>query len=255
MNIKNFTLILLVVLILGGAYYYNSKRQMSSEENEMMENTMMTDEKTEDDAIMMEDNGMVQGMVSTNDMKNMIEQMGMSLDTVKAYTLSEPSTVSYEAQKTFLGKDPITVVGTSDKVSGYGLLDTSSNKVYLSAHADLSVLKSDSSQRDSDIQSLFSPASATIELKDYTLDGFDSQTSMGSKLTLTIPVMVTVNGITKEYPFDVEAVVTEDEFKASGTANAKMSDFGITSPSLLNVFTVADDLVLKFDVLGTKITL
>ncbi len=252
MNIKNLIFILLVILILGGAYYYNSQKQVTSEvaQTETQENVAQETNLTPE-----EGTDMNTEMPVIDDLNNMIAELGMNSATVKSYLISAPSTVSYNAEKTYFGKAPSTIVGVSDKVVGYGLLDTETNLVYLTAVADLSALKSDSAQRDSDIQDLFIPATAIIEVRDYTLEGFDFATGMGQNLSLTVPVSVTINSVTKEVPFTVEAVITEDEFKATGTANVKMSDFGITAPSLLNVFAVADDAVFKFEVLGTKVTL
>jgi polyisoprenoid-binding protein YceI len=60
---------------------------------------------------------------------------------------------------------------------------------------------------------------------------------------------LTIRNITKPVTFDAEAVYTGKELKITGTSKVKMTDYGITPPTLLLV-TVEDTLGLEFDALA-----
>ena len=48
-------------------------------------------------------------------------------------------------------------------------------------------------------------------------------------------------------------MLTDEKFTAEGSTQINMSDFGITPPSALGIFTVEDPTTLKFNVVGNAL--
>ncbi len=165
----------------------------------------------------------------------------------RKYVLSNNSQASYAVTKVFVGKPQADVVGITEDVEGAGWYDTAGKKFYLKAEVGLDTLKSDSEKRDSDILPLFTPATATIVLNgDNATDAISMTEPFETQLTADL----TIGTVTKSVVFDVKGMIDENKFTAEGTTLIKMSEFGITPPSALNIFTVEDDTTLKFTVEG-----
>lgn len=236
MNNKYIIPIVILVLILGGAYFYT---RTSSTSMEKMENESMMEETAEN---------MEKSPKMTNE-EMMEPTMVEAPEGAVMYKL-DSGTASYVAQKRFLQKEDLEVTGTTENVTGEGWLDESNNQVYLLANVGLDTLKTDSGDRDEDVKKMLNPSIATVEMGPLALSGL----TMGEQFTQTIPLKLTINNVTQIVDFDVTGTVTEEGFTAQGTTNVKMSEFGVNPPSLLNVYTVDDEIGLKFDVTGSVVT-
>lgn len=239
---KQYILILGALLVLGGLGFYFVSNNSSDKDDSMMEkaeNTvMMEDESLEDDK-MMDDDKMAE-------IDSMMEDTTMEApEGAVSYMISEGS-ASYVVQKGWVSKPSEEVVGTTSDVSGSGWINPETGALYLNAKVDLSSLKSSSEDRDEDIQKRFDDPTAMLVLE------LDSSTiAMGEPFELETPVMLTVNGVEAEVPFAMSGTVTEEGFTATGTAKAKISDFGMEAPSVLGLYVVDDNFQLTFDVTGT----
>jgi polyisoprenoid-binding protein YceI len=168
----------------------------------------------------------------------------------KMYVLSDTSQASYTVTKVFVGKPQAEVVGVTEEVQGAGWYDDASKKFYLKADIALDKLKSDSEKRDEDIMPLFTPATATIELNGDNMNGAISMTEpFETQLTADL----TIGSVTKPVTFDVKGTLDDSKFTAEGTTEVMMSDFGITPPSALDIFSVEDKTTLKFNVEGLSL--
>ncbi len=164
-------------------------------------------------------------------------------ETALKYVLTSKSNASYTVAKTFFEKPGITVTGVTDGVVGAAWYDEASKRYYLKANIDLTKLRSDSEKRDADIMPLFTPPAASFELIG---DNTDDKLSLTEPFETQIAGNLTVGEVTKEVMFDVKGSLSKTSFAAEGMTKTKMSNFDITAPSLFEVFSVADDIDLKF---------
>lgn len=246
---KQYILILVALLVLGGLgfYFVSNNSEDSDSMMEKTEKTAMLDDEDEmmekdrqDDDAMMEDDKMMGDESAKGDTMMMEAPEG-----AVSYMISDGST-SYVVQKGWVSKPSEEVVGTTTDVSGAGWLDPETGALYLSAKADLSTLKSSSSDRDRDVQKRLDDSTAML-----VLDLDTSTITLGEPFELETPVMLTVNGVQAEVPFAISGTITEEGFTATGTADAKISDFGLEAPSVLDLYVVDDNFQLTFDVTGT----
>lgn len=235
MNKKTVILIILVLIAAPVGYLLlnNKSLENSMESNApVIENSQDTSMETTED---------VDTMIKTEDENAMMKAPEGAL----TYMLTQPSTASYTAQKRFLEKEDAVVVGTTDNLNGEGWFDLANQDMYLNAQIDLGILKSDSEKRDEDVLKMFNTTLATL-----VLNSVEGEIMLDTPFDTTANVTLTVNGVAKEVTFNVTGTVTETGFTATGNGMVNISDFNITPPSMLEVFTVDDGIELTFDVTG-----
>jgi polyisoprenoid-binding protein YceI len=169
--------------------------------------------------------------------------------TAKKYMITK-GTASYTVNKVFVGKPVAIVTGVTEQVEGAGWYDEESKKFYLKANIDLKGLKSDSEKRDEDILPFFKPPVAVFEING---DNSSDTITLSEPFETDLIGKLTVGSTTKELTFAVKGTLTEETFAAQGSTKVNMSEFGIKTPSLLNVYTVEDMTELKFDIEGTRL--
>lgn len=159
--------------------------------------------------------------------------------------------VSYVAMKRFFAKPNEEVVGVGKKVEGLGWFNKDSREGFVSVVIDPSTFKTGEAQRDSEVLKM---------LGDNKTIGFSAQINLspesisGGEFSADISGELTINGITKDVVFTTKGKISDSSLSADGiTQNAKMSDFGITPPSLLNVSTVDDAITFKFKISAKKV--
>lgn len=179
-------------------------------------------------------------------MLNVEDNMAQVSETTTVYTLTDASQASYVAQKEWLNQPTQAVEGVTTNVTGTAMLDMQNGNWGLNAQVDLDTLTSGSGGRDNDVKSYFSPTIATVTVDSAIPEGLE----LGQPFTGTVPVMLTINGVTQEVNFEVTAEVTEQTFSAQGTANINVNDFNVTAPNVLNLYTVNEIVELNFDVFG-----
>ena len=229
---KKVAILVVVVLLAGAGYYfyttqYNQSQDLSMSKDDSM--MMMEDkmEKEDNDAMMMEDK---------------MEKVEMPESALK-YELTQDSVAMYVVQKRFLTKEDAEVVGTTENVTGEGWFDVATQQMYLMADVNLNTLASDSETRDKDVLDMLVDTTAKLVLSEI-----EDEVVLGTPFTTIGTAQVTINKVTNPVTFSIEGTVTETGFTATGSANVLMSDFDLTPPSLLNVYSVDDEMELKFDV-------
>ncbi len=243
-NTKTLIIGLLILLGVGGFFAY----RMSAESN------TSNDPQPQEPVVQQDQPNESTPSANMSDDKNATYSKFVTVSAPqgsKKYVVSNNSEASYTVTKVFVGKPQATVVGVTEDVEGAGWYDVEGKKFYLKAEIGLDSLKSDSEKRDADILPLFTPATATIVLNG---DNSTDAISMTEPFETQLTVDVTIGTVTKPVVFDVKGMLDEDKFTAEGTTLVKMSDFGITPPSALNIFSVEDDTTLKFNVTGEALT-
>ena len=233
---NNLILILLAVLVLGGLGFYLVSQNAAKVDKADSRSTAMV----ADDTAVMEDE--THGDTAMMEDKKLM-QMEAPEEAV-SYKFTEGS-VSYTAQKRFLTKEDTEVVGTTTDVTGSGWYVAETGEIYLMANIDLVNLATDEESRDQDVLSMFDTPEAIL-----VIDVEESSVVLNETFAIDLPGSLTVNGVTKDVTLAVEGTLTEDGFSATGATEFLISDFGIKPPSLLEVFTVDDELVLNFEVVG-----
>ncbi len=230
------TIIIVVVLIVsGGSIAFFSMSKSSNSENESDKKSVgeIVQEPVESNEKVEEQNTVIE-----------VEQNPVAPESSTELKITKGS-VSYNIVKTYVGKPAINVVGKTEIVNGSGWLDLESKSGFVEAKLDFFNIKTDIAKRDEDIKPLFKDSMITVKGK---FEGLESMV-VGKKFQLKSPLKLTVNGIEKEVIFDIEATVKDDmSLIASGEAIISASNFGITSPSLADVFSTDDQLTVSFEI-------
>ncbi len=235
------TIIVIVVLIVSiGSIAFFSMSKTSNSENEsdkksvgeIVQEPVETNEKVEEQNIVEVEQNPVAPENSTQ------------LEITKGI-------ISYNIAKTYVGKPAINVIGKTDIVDGTGWIDIESKSGFVEAKLDFFNIKTDIAKRDEDIKPLFKDSMIIVKGK---FEGLESMV-VGKEFQLKSPLSLIVNGIEKEIVFDIEAMVKENmSLIASGEAEISASDFGITSPSLADVFSTDDKLTVTFEIEAAALT-
>lgn len=158
------------------------------------------------------------------------------------YNISDPSEVSYIVQKRFLQKEDAEVTGTTTSVDGSGVYNEESGDYEIKIEVDLSTLSTDSAGRDNDILKLFTPSTAAIVIKSSD----NEKIIMGEEQV--VDAEVTINNVTMTLPLSATIDILDGMLVANGETTFNMSDFGITPPNAIGIYTVDDETVVRFDI-------
>lgn len=161
------------------------------------------------------------------------------------------SQASYTVDETFFdARGLVTVVGTTSAVAGDILFDPANPPASQVGEivVDVSQLRTDEPSRDNAIRRAYleSLRYPLATFRNATLSDMPAQWTGGTPLTFKMTGDLTVRDVTRQVTWDVEATVTPGELTASATTAIKLSDFGISPPSL-SILRVEDDMVLRLD--------
>lgn len=232
MNNKN-TIIIIFLLVLGLIGTGFLVRNMSTSTTDDSEVAVETSVEAPEDA-----------MEAEESMEAMMEVPEMTETALNFENFS--GEVNYSVQKRFFSKADDVVTGTAEDVSGSGWFDPETGSFYVEAELDFTDLATDNAKRDEDILPIFE----TTEIMIKASAEEDERIVLGEEVTIDVPVMLTINGVTRSEVFEVTTTVTETSFEASGSAPLVMSDYEIVAPSLIEVFSVDDSFEVSFDVSG-----
>lgn len=168
------------------------------------------------------------------------------------YVIASGSEASYTVSEVLAGNTlPNDAVGTTDAVTGAIALDTS-GKVVAAASTitvNLTGLTSDSSMRDGFIQR------STLETGTYPnatfaineISGLPASIPTSGDYTVAINGNLTLHGVTR--PATWNGTVTFKDGGVTGTASTivKLTDFGMTEPSVARVLSIEDNITLTID--------
>jgi len=161
------------------------------------------------------------------------------------YVLQEAE-VSYTAKKTFLGRSTEDVVGKAVKLEGESIYDTLGKNIRGKVILDTNKLVSNSTARDIVVRELL--GNFIIFDFDFEFDKDNLKNNSTEKYASKAKGTLTINN--KEVPveFDLENSLVDNFIETQGTANINLNDFNIKPPSVINTFSVGDDVQITFNI-------
>lgn len=230
-----------IAVIAGAGLLLSSNNSSDQTVNEVVNEVTTESEVVQETSV--EDNSMNQKVLDSE-----IQVLSQELNAPEKafiYRLVEGSEAYYKVIKTYVGKPGEAVMGTSKEVVGVGYVLVDDNTGKLIVESNINDFSTDSSKRDADILPLFTDRQVR-----FTADLTDLNVDQGQPFTLEVPGSLTINGVTNEVVFNVQGELTDDVVNATGTTKIMMTDYGVTAPSLLGVFSVADELEVGFTIVG-----
>lgn len=167
-------------------------------------------------------------------------------DTNEFYEIKEGQ-VTYESMKKFFNKPEEIVIGTTNSVSGMASWNPESKIANADIRINLVDLKTDNQKRDEHVREFFSDLNAVFQINNQQIN-----INYNEKFNRPITGNLTINGITKEISFDVDGIITDLTFDLEGHAQTRMSEFGITPPTMIGIFNADDEIKLGFRISGVK---
>lgn len=226
---KQFAILAALLLLVGAGCSFAS------------ETTVETNTAVEEEHTVMEDSTTTASEEASTDEPS--EEESMATVELSGIFNIESGTSSYIAQKEFFSKPTQEITGTTSDVTGSFSVNAREQIFDLNASIQ-NTFSSGSGTRDSDVQALLAgPIRIMAEGNDIPPVLFDSgAASFETSLSLTIA------GVTKQVPFAVSVSTEGNTVTAQGSATFAISSFGLTPPSLLNVYKVNDSITVQFDI-------
>ncbi|MGA7954182.1 MAG: YceI family protein [Gloeobacterales cyanobacterium] len=170
---------------------------------------------------------------------------------------AEPKTLKFEqSTAAYKSRDSLSAwTGTTKDVNGSVTYDSQTGE-FLKGEVQIGLASIDSGNgvRDARMRNEFLqtdkfPTALLVVKKIENFPKFSDWKQWGNRQKGKLIGDLTIKNITKPVTFDAEAIYTGKELKITGTSKVKMTDYGITPPSIFLV-TVEDTLGLEFDALA-----
>jgi polyisoprenoid-binding protein YceI len=174
---------------------------------------------------------------------------------VAAY--AEPKTLKFEqSTAAYMGRDSLgSWTGKTKDVNGSVTYDSQTGE-FIKGEVQIGLASIDSGNgvRDGRMRNEFLqtdkfPTALFVVKKIENFSKFSEWKQWGNRQKGKMIGDLTIRNITKPATFDAEATYTGKELKITGTSKVKMTDYGITPPTIFLV-TVEDTLGLEFDALA-----
>jgi polyisoprenoid-binding protein YceI len=167
------------------------------------------------------------------------------------------SLASYHAHEQLAGNDlPSDAVGTTHGVSGAVVLDPDGtvNSDQSLITVDLTTLMSDEDQRDNFIKrnTLQVNQFPTATFVPTQVVGLDLPLPTSGEQTFQLLGNLTVHGVTQSATWDVDAQFGDTSVSGDATTPVKLTEFGMTIPSVAVVLTLNDDLILELQLVANR---
>jgi len=184
-----------------------------------------------------------------------------SADEANVFRISqEESEVSFTIEEVLGGQDT-TVIGRTDEVAGDILVNLSNpalsevGQIRINART----LRTDNSRRDGAIGRFILQSSQDeyefIEFMPTAITNIAEAVAVGDELEFQIVGDLSISGVTREVTFDVTAsYADEDQISGSAETTVLYPDFDLTIPSVPNVASVDEDVILRIDFLADRVT-
>jgi polyisoprenoid-binding protein YceI len=177
--------------------------------------------------------------------------------TCSTAALAEPKTLKFDqSTAAYKGKDALSAwTGTTKDVNGTVEYDSQTGEfIKGEVQVGLASIDSGNGVRDARMRNEFLqtdkfPTALFVVKKIENFPKFSAWKQWGNRQKGKIIGDLTIKNITKPVTFEAEAIYTGKELKVTGTSKVKMTDYGITPPSLFLV-TVEDSVGLEFDALA-----
>ena len=171
--------------------------------------------------------------------------------------VTEESDASYTVEEEFfggavsrLGKELglFVPIGVTQEVNGQLTLNLDGAPVLESGEiiVDINQLTSDDNRRDNRIRER-ALQSATYPIATFvatSIEGAPESYQDGEEVTFLLLGDITIREITQPATFEVTASLTEDTIKGVATSQLLMTDFGFDPPSMTDMFTVQNEVLV-----------
>lgn len=187
-------------------------------------------------------------------------QPGPSGDA-QVYRISQDgSQATFTINEVLNGADN-TVVGATSEVAGdikVDLTNPSASEVG-QIRVNARTLKTDSSRRDGMISrfvlSSAQDANEFIDFQPTAISGLPASASIGDTVNFQITGDMTIAGTTKPVTFDASVTLTSaDQITGSAQATVTRANFGLTIPSVPQVASVEDNVILAINFVANRVT-
>jgi len=145
-------------------------------------------------------------------------------------------------QKEFFSKPTEEVTGSTEDVVGTVFVNDNGT-VSVFAKIDSQSFLSGNDERDEYVRGQFGQA-IEISVDSYELNGGLDE------ISATVPVVLTINDVSKTINFDFVAIISEDFVDASGSAEISMTEFGVGPASFVGVYEVNEVATISFDIVA-----
>jgi polyisoprenoid-binding protein YceI len=170
---------------------------------------------------------------------------------------AEPKTLQFEqSTAAYKGRDSLgSWTGTTKEVMGTLAYDSQTGELLKGeVQVGLASINSGNGVRDARMRNEFLqtdkfPTALFVVKKVEDFPKFSDWKQWGNRQKGRIIGDLTIKNVTKPVTFEAETVYTGKELKVTGTSKVKMTDFGITPPSIFLV-TVEDTVGLEFSALA-----
>lgn len=158
----------------------------------------------------------------------------------RVYAIQSSSSASYIVQKEWFSKPKEEVTGTTSSIIGTITIDVEKKTISGDIIIDPSTLTTGISGRDKDVKKLFTGPITVVApaVSIPTVEG---------DFSAVLNAEVSINGVPQTLPFTIAGNISDNVLFLSGNTNFTISSFGINPPSALEVFSVADKAIMKFD--------
>ncbi len=254
---KGLAIIVGLLILVIGAYYFLTSTEEVSDSNleskiETKESTtpVVEEENKPADARPAANSGEVkeETVPATNTNANnaqtapeVNENTQATTEEAVSYKIASNSKASYVVQKKFFSRPTEEVIGTTNDITGKVVVKEN-KKVEVKAEIEVT-FASGSGSRDGIVKGLLG--------EKILVSGNDLDLDLSGSSRKNVNLNLTINGVTKSVPFSVR-VSSGEAMSADGTANIKMSDFNVQPPKLANVYTVDNEMEVRFNVFLTK---
>ena len=172
------------------------------------------------------------------------------------YTIDQASSEARFVIDEVLNGSPVTVVGTTNQVSGQIALDLNNPSAAQVGTIQINArtLATDSTQRDNAIKNriLYTDDNEYITFVPTSLVGLPESVTVGESYNFQIVGQLPIAGQTHEATFDVTVTPTAaGALEGSATMTINYADWGISVPSVPMVTGLAETVTLEFDFVAT----
>ena len=176
-----------------------------------------------------------------------------SASSVRTYAMSSRLLWLFAIQEVFISDNNTlaTAVGVTNELQGGMALnyDDPSDSEFAQYRVDISILRSDRSQRDRAIRTQwFESATFPLATFDVTeVRNFPANPEEGAPITFQLVGDMKVKETTREVVWEVTATLEGDRLTGAATFDTFLADFNIPAPSIAGILRVIDGITLTID--------
>ena len=239
---KNFSFLGIALVAIMGIFFlsgcFNTSTAPLDSEEDNGEDEMSEQMEDKDGEKMMDDKDMKDGEDTMKDGEGEAVSDGPD-DT--DFVIGSESSVTYSAQKKWLKKPTQAVEGTNGNVEGnFSYNEQAATLTKLSAKVDSQTFSSGSGGRDKEVQQILTG--------DIVISSTGAVSGIGpGTFSKTIPLEVTINGVSNTVSFAVQGSAASDSFSATGDATIDLESYNIKPFSVLGLYEVDKMLGISFE--------